>query len=289
MASKKIADQLEQSVQVDAASVFGASVQLPMFDKAEPDAWFILAEANFNLRKVTDSSTKYWYVLSKFDAATLRKLSAFLKQPRGDDPYLELRNMLCETFEPPLEQKLDAFLALNNLGDDRPVELGLEIERLLAGASLEDIKKRVFVRSLPKSIVTAITASLEGKFKAVMAAADKAWTTAAASDESPSATVAAISGPPQRECGEIDKAAGNVGLTIQAGESRCCRCVNSTKDSETPRGNVNKDARGGTKTVSARFPAREFIRSRRHLTERTPTLARPRKTRRSVAERGRKF
>ena len=41
------------NVQVDAASVFGAYVQLPMFDKAEPDAWFILAEANFNLRNST--------------------------------------------------------------------------------------------------------------------------------------------------------------------------------------------------------------------------------------------
>ena len=35
------------AVQVDAASVFGASVPLPMFDRAEPDAWFILADANF--------------------------------------------------------------------------------------------------------------------------------------------------------------------------------------------------------------------------------------------------
>ena len=89
-------------VQVDAAAVFGASVQLPMFDKSEPEAWFILAEANFNLRKVTDSKTKYWYVLSKFDAITLRKLSTFLKLPQGDDPYQELRDKLCETFEPPL-------------------------------------------------------------------------------------------------------------------------------------------------------------------------------------------
>ena len=58
---------------------FGASVQLPMFDRAEPDAWFILANAHFNLRKVRDPNTKYWYVLSKFDAATIRKLSTFLK------------------------------------------------------------------------------------------------------------------------------------------------------------------------------------------------------------------
>ena len=48
----------DPAVQVDAATVFGASVQLPTFDRTEPDAWFILANANFNLRKVTDSRTK---------------------------------------------------------------------------------------------------------------------------------------------------------------------------------------------------------------------------------------
>ena len=94
-------DQPGPAVQVDAAAVFDASVQLPMFDKTEPDAWYILTEANFNLRKVTDSRTKYWYVLSKFDATTLRKLSMFLKLPRGKDQYQELRDKPCETFEPP--------------------------------------------------------------------------------------------------------------------------------------------------------------------------------------------
>ena len=129
MVTKKDVEQaaVGSAVQVDAASVFGAAVQLPMFDRAEPDAWFILADANFNLRKVTDPSTKYWYVLSKFDAATLRKLSTFLKQPRGADPYRELREMLCKTYEPPMEQKLDALLALTEIGDERPSEFVLEL------------------------------------------------------------------------------------------------------------------------------------------------------------------
>ena len=73
------------TVHLDTA-VFGASVQLPAFDKVEAETWFAVADANFALRKVTDPLTKYYYLLSKLDASTLRKLSSFIKRPRGDNP-----------------------------------------------------------------------------------------------------------------------------------------------------------------------------------------------------------
>ena len=197
MASKN-EGKLAQAVQLDAATVFGASVQLPMFDRAEPDAWFILADANFNLRGITDWRTKYWYVLSKFDATTLKKLSTFLQLPRGSDPYQELREMLCDTYEPPLEQKIDAFLGLTEIGDERPSEFGLEIQLLTAKSSLDDLRKWVFVRCLPNSIMTAITGSLQGDFKSVVRAADRAWTAAATASgsQTSAATVAAVASNP---------------------------------------------------------------------------------------------
>ena len=159
--------------------MYGATVQLPVFDKLEPRAWFRIADANFGIRRVTDSVTKYYYVLSKLDSETLRKLSAFLDLPLGADPYLDLRQKLCTTFEPPLEAKLDAFLATNDAGDERPAQFGLELQRLLANATTDDLCKRVFLRSIKPSIVTAITGSLAGNFETVMAAADKAWMAAA--------------------------------------------------------------------------------------------------------------
>ena len=194
MATKKEVEQnpAGSAVQVDAASVFGASVQLPMFDRAEPDAWFILADANFNLRKVTDPSTKYWYVLSKFDTTTLRKLSTFMKQPRGVDPYKELREMLCQTYEPPKEQKLDALLSLTDIGDERPSEFVLELQCLASDATVEDFLKQILVRCLPTSIVTAITGSLSGDLRSVAKAADRAWTAAATSASASSAKVSAV-------------------------------------------------------------------------------------------------
>ena len=71
-------EDIKPAVQLDAA-VFGATVQLPVFDKDEPSSWFCVADANFALRKVSDLTTKYYYAWSKLDSATLKKLSAFLK------------------------------------------------------------------------------------------------------------------------------------------------------------------------------------------------------------------
>ena len=54
----KAAVSTQASVHLDAA-VFGATVQLPAFDKVKAEMWFAVADANFALRKVTDSTTKY--------------------------------------------------------------------------------------------------------------------------------------------------------------------------------------------------------------------------------------
>ena len=181
------------SVHLDAA-VFGASVQLPAFDRVEPNAWFAVADANFALRKVTDSTTKYYYVLSKLDSVVLRKLSTFLELPRGNDPYQEIKSKLCRAYEPPLEQKLDAFLASNSIGDERPSEFGMELTRLAGKATIDDVFKRVFLRSLPPTIVTAITASLSGSLEVVVQAADRSWTAAASAKEL-TASISAVSLP----------------------------------------------------------------------------------------------
>ena len=134
-------------------------------------------------------------VLSKFDSTTLKKLSMFLKHPRGANPYQELQDKLCQTYKPPLEQKLDVLLAMTDIGDKRLVEFGLELQRLAADVSIDDVLKRVFLKCLPQSIITVITSSLGGKFEAVMMAADRAWMAVAAAP-TPSASVMAVYGQP---------------------------------------------------------------------------------------------
>ena len=193
MATREVLEA-KPAVQLDAA-VFGATVQLPSFDKIKPNAWFVVADANFALRKVTDSTTRYYYVLSKLDATTLRKLSAFLNCPRGDDPYNEIKRQLCKAFEPSREQKLDALLATSSMGDERPMEFGLKLQRLLGESTTDDILKRIFLRSAPPAIATSIKPFRKAKFEELLEAAEDAWATEVAPAGTSMATVAAVSAP----------------------------------------------------------------------------------------------
>ena len=79
-------------------------------------------------------------------------------------------------FEPPFEQKLDVLLTITDPGDERRSEFCLELQHLLSGATAEDLLKRIFLRSIHPSIVTAITANLKADFDTLVAAADEAWT-----------------------------------------------------------------------------------------------------------------
>ena len=170
---------------VDDPVAHSVAVQLPTFNKLAPSAWFHLADANFHLRAITKSETKYWYIVSKLDADTLMKLSAFLAKSRGVDPYSEIRAVLCRTYEPKLEKKLDTLLATKDMGDERPAEFSLDLRRLLGEASAEDILKRIFLRSLPKPIRTAISGNLQDSFDNLADAADKAWALSAEQDDTP--------------------------------------------------------------------------------------------------------
>ena len=162
-------------VSVEDPVAHSVSVQLPVFNRLAPSAWFNLEDANFHLRGISKSDTKYWYVVSKLDQDTLQKLTAFLARPRGEDPYTEIRQLLCQTYEPTLEQKLDQLLAKPTMGDERPSEFELELRRLCDNASTEDILKRVFIQGMPHRLKDAVSANIDGTLDALVRAADRAW------------------------------------------------------------------------------------------------------------------
>ena len=77
-----------------------------------------------------------------------------------------------------------------DIGDERPIEFVLELQRLAADATVDDFLKRIFLRCLPDKIVTAITGSLGGKLKSVAVAADRALTASSSASASTVAVVA---------------------------------------------------------------------------------------------------
>ena len=174
----------------------GVAVQLPNFNREDPVNWFHITEANFHLRGVTDSMTKYCYVMSKLDAEGLRQISAFLAQARGKDPYGELKLELCRAFETTPQQRLDTWLSSSDLGDQRPTSYLRELDRLSAGLGFQDVRRCIFLRSLPRTMVNAITANPTDSVEGLGQAADRVWSQSARPDQATVSVVAAATTNP---------------------------------------------------------------------------------------------
>ena len=171
----------------------GVSIQLPVFTRSSPKSWFTIIEANFHVRGVSTPDTKYWHAVSKLDADTLEEIQEFLATDRGKDPYQELKEHLCEVFEPTQQQKLDQFLSTTVMGEKRPSAFLRELERMVAGIPVSQIVRRVFTRSLLPRIATAIAGNTNSTIKEIGKAADQAWDEVSGKPVTITQTVAAIS------------------------------------------------------------------------------------------------
>ena len=64
------------------AEEHAVSIKLPTFWVSQPEVWFVQAEAQFHLRKITSDETMYYYVLAALDQATAARFMDLISQPR---------------------------------------------------------------------------------------------------------------------------------------------------------------------------------------------------------------
>ena len=172
--------------QVSNIVVSATAVQLPTFMKDDPEAWFGAVESHFVLKNVTDPKTKYHHAVAKLDAETTSAVREVLRAPTTNQSYQELRDLLCDLFEAPPEQRLDELFSLTTMGDSKPTRFARELDRLADGQTMTDVKTRIFLHCLPPSIQTAIGGNVSKTYTDLVKAAEKAW---ARADESSRASV----------------------------------------------------------------------------------------------------
>ena len=74
------------------------SLKLPTFWTSHPEVWFVQAEAQFELRRVTADETKYLYVLAALDQETAMRFLDLIRRPPNEDIYKALKDRLIDTF-----------------------------------------------------------------------------------------------------------------------------------------------------------------------------------------------
>ena len=88
-----------------AAAVQAVSLKLPTFLAARPDVWFQQTEAQFALRNITDSTTKYYYLHTALDPLVTERMAGDMAATPKADKYGYLKAKLVECTALPMTRR----------------------------------------------------------------------------------------------------------------------------------------------------------------------------------------
>ena len=129
------------------------SVKVPAFWPDSAEAWFVQVEAQFALKGVTASSTKFYYCVSSFNQETANQVLDLIKNPPSSDPYEALKSRLLRLFALDDYHRYEAISNLPLSGDMKPSKLMSNMLALLPlGHKPCFFLRGAFLKRLPANV-----------------------------------------------------------------------------------------------------------------------------------------
>ena len=114
------------SVPAVAANV---ALKHPVFWPEAAEDWFVQADAQFAIKSITVSKTKFYHAVASLPQDVAAQILDFIRAPPAGDPYRVLRERLITLYSLNDYQRFKAFVSLLLTGDQRPSHL---MNRMLA-------------------------------------------------------------------------------------------------------------------------------------------------------------
>jgi hypothetical protein len=167
-----------QAAESAATAVQPAALKLPDFWLSDTDMWFLQVEAAFRRARVTDSHSKYDYILMKLPESVLASVKDVVQAVTDAtaDPYSELKARLVSSYTQSKWQLANRLLDHPDIGDMRPSMLMDSMLSLLPpGDQPGTLFQAMYLRRLPTTMRDQLGA-LEFKTPRAMAEhADLLW------------------------------------------------------------------------------------------------------------------
>ena len=166
--------RLEVESQVsDALHHSAVSVKIPPFWLNDPALWFLQFEAQFSLKNISSQLTKFHYIVSSLEPQVALHVRTLILNPPAADPYDALKTALLQSFTPSDQSRLQQLFSTNSLGDMKPTELYLRIQRLLGDSVVDEtILRNLFLLRLPVFIRTSLAAMQDKPLSQLVQIAD---------------------------------------------------------------------------------------------------------------------
>lgn len=136
-----------------ASSIDAVSVKLPPVWTHKIASWFAQAEAQFNIRKITEDDTMYWHIIAALTGDVAERAARIIDDPPKTQKYKAIKTFLLRRYSLTESQRADKLLAITSLGDRSPTELADEMLRINGENDPGHfLLRRLFVRALPVSV-----------------------------------------------------------------------------------------------------------------------------------------
>lgn len=152
-------------------------VKLPAFWANNPRTWFIQAEAQFALGKITADVSKYNYVVATLPEDIADSVSDILENPPSVDVYKNLKDALIDRHSLSLEARIKKLVSDEEMGDRKPSEYYRTLKRLAGSTSTvgEELLKKLWVSKLPQTISLALIPQKDDEVDKLTKLADSVW------------------------------------------------------------------------------------------------------------------
>ncbi|BES91401.1 Reverse transcriptase (RNA-dependent DNA polymerase) [Nesidiocoris tenuis] len=151
-------------------AVSAVTIKLPPFWRRRPDLWFLQAESQFELRRITRERTKYNYVIGALDVDSMEQVSDIVSQPPGENCYEQMKAKLISIFSDSEEAKIRQLLQELELGDQKPSQLWRKMKDLAQNRLTDEILKTLWLQRLPTSVQQVLTGNKEAMTSLIITA-----------------------------------------------------------------------------------------------------------------------
>lgn len=159
------------------AQVNSLIVKLPAFWQNSPATWFVQAESQFALGKITADVSKYNYVVAALPPEIAESISDLLLSPPATGLYEKLKDTLVERHSLSLEARIKKLTSDEEMGDKKPSEFFRSLQRLAgnSGTVGDELLKKLWMSRLPQAVNVGLIAQRDEEVSKLLTLADAIW------------------------------------------------------------------------------------------------------------------
>nr|XP_050033488.1 uncharacterized protein LOC126530085 [Dermacentor andersoni] len=168
------------------------AVRLPQYWDQHPSAWFLQAEAQFQVAGIRSQASKFHYAIAALSPAAIDEVADLLNSPLSAAAYDDLKAALLQRNAASKRSRIQQLLSADELGDRHPSQLLGRMSQLLGNnaRSIDDtLLRELFLQRLPSNVQMVLATASAMDLTGLAALADKVMEVA-------TPTIAVASPPP---------------------------------------------------------------------------------------------